>query len=1333
MQPAARSRTRVGTLAFLGVAFVLVILGAWYTDVHRPLPNALEPVTGLRWWFTPVERNAFMRMPVIEGNLHALDASADGRVVWAVGEQGLIIGTRDGGRTWMRGTVLVGDAQPLDARATPASKLKAWNFIGSAYAGEPPPYSSQPSAQSPVQSPIQSPIQSQVPSKEDYSNSKMPVTAPNAPAELTKEAVQSKELTDSKAPPIGKQPAPSPRTTVRAKAPEVKTKAPETPAPPKANPSPPVQEPPFDLTRAALYGVQVLDEKRAVAVGERGLVLFTIDGGETWRPRKTPVSETLVAVNIDGGDGIAVGKSGIAISTQDAGETWSTIGLSAGPFVALAPLSAGQWLVVGTEAIETVRAVPSRSGRSTIEYADATTRDLRAIAVRNADMIVGVGRNGRILSTSDAGRTWTPIVFDAGNERSPTLSAARFTSDGRLIVASASGALYVTADGGKQWQRTRAGGADTAVTSLVSTATALYGAGAGGTLLRSTDGGEHWEPLAISHGTFTDLRMIDAARGVILGGANLVLSTDDAGSRWGVRSDAPVLDDPPKIASAGAVEFFDERQGLKINSSGALVRTSNAGRTWTPVVVPTRAPLIDVAFASADRAVLLALGRVLISKDAGATFRAVKYLRYPSPWIWVATVLLIAAAGVAVHRHLRAPAVERQPSSITDAAASDRPIGWKDPDPAGLRDIALGLSRFMRNRRTEPPLTIAVTGEWGTGKSSLMNLLRHDLSRYGYRPVWFNAWHHQSGENLLGSLLANIHAQGVPAWHTLSGVDFRATLLLIRARRFWWRLAITLFLLAVIFFSYRTLGANASKLWESLTSATDKSFSNIGAATGLLGLIVAILTPILGAVRAVSAFGLQPGKLIAAVATTRNDESARLQAGARYRFAREFEDFTRALDPRPLVIFIDDLDRCRAENVIEVLEAVNFLVTSGRCIVVIGMARRWVETCVGLAFKDLAAAQIEMPVPQDRDGALTEQQVFARNYLEKLINVELRVPRLSDSAACALLQGTEPERDEPAPRRAVGRALAWLAPQLLMVVVVGCVIFLGAKTADWLKDLDAQAQLRERAVAEASVAASNPLPTATATPITPPATVIAGSSRPVAFDTPNAKTSWNWYVGTCGALLSALAGLGLLALFARKEARTDDSPAFRDALAILQPWIVLGGSSPRSLKRFVNHVRYIAMRFRADPQFLSVVERALVRVRHWFGVRERNEASSDAMPRVQLSEELLVAFATLHRCNEHWLDELFLARTAKLESLAEHLLIERFDQPAERTAVVTRLTACIADFNRRFPESALFASELLDRRHAIAFYEAMAIDAGARDQTVPDEVASAPTPLRPAG
>ena len=62
-----------------------------------------------------------------------------------------------------------------------------------------------------------------------------------------------------------------------------------------------------------------------------------------------------------------------------------------------------------------------------------------------------------------------------------------------------------------------------------------------------------------------------------------------------------------------------------------------------------------------------------------------------------------------------------------------------------------------------------------------------------------------------------------------------------------------------------------------------------------------------------------------------------------------------------------------------------------------------------------------------------------------------------------------------------------------------------------------------------------------------------------------------------------------------------------------------------------------------------------------------------------------------------------------------------------------RLLACFDDFNERFPESALGRSELMDRRFAVAFYEAMAIDAGVREQSLPDQPIAMASPLRPAG
>ena len=44
---------------------------------------------------------------------------------------------------------------------------------------------------------------------------------------------------------------------------------------------------------------------------------------------------------------------------------------------------------------------------------------------------------------------------------------------------------------------------------------------------------------------------------------------------------------------------------------------------------------------------------------------------------------------------------------------------------------------------TDTPITIALQGEWGSGKTSLMNLLRWnlcDVSDAPYFPIWINTW-----------------------------------------------------------------------------------------------------------------------------------------------------------------------------------------------------------------------------------------------------------------------------------------------------------------------------------------------------------------------------------------------------------------------------------------------------------------------------------------------------------------------------------------------------------------------------------------------------------------
>ena len=89
---------------------VAVAAGGYYTDCVRPLPDPTDAIRGWLWWFTPREQNAFMRMPVITGELQGMDVSRDGRVIVLVGAHDFMLTSPDGGRTWIRGTLSSTDA-----------------------------------------------------------------------------------------------------------------------------------------------------------------------------------------------------------------------------------------------------------------------------------------------------------------------------------------------------------------------------------------------------------------------------------------------------------------------------------------------------------------------------------------------------------------------------------------------------------------------------------------------------------------------------------------------------------------------------------------------------------------------------------------------------------------------------------------------------------------------------------------------------------------------------------------------------------------------------------------------------------------------------------------------------------------------------------------------------------------------------------------------------------------------------------------------------------------------------------------------------------------------
>lgn len=68
---------------------------------------------------------------------------------------------------------------------------------------------------------------------------------------------------------------------------------------------------------------------------------------------------------------------------------------------------------------------------------------------------------------------------------------------------------------------------------------------------------------------------------------------------------------------------------------------------------------------------------------------------------------------------------------------TDKPIEKIENDTFGISSYIDGLSSFILYCDT--PMTISIQGDWGSGKTSMMNMIRERISNKVY-PIWFNTW-----------------------------------------------------------------------------------------------------------------------------------------------------------------------------------------------------------------------------------------------------------------------------------------------------------------------------------------------------------------------------------------------------------------------------------------------------------------------------------------------------------------------------------------------------------------------------------------------------------------
>lgn len=368
-------------------------------------------------------------------------------------------------------------------------------------------------------------------------------------------------------------------------------------------------------------------------------------------------------------------------------------------------------------------------------------------------------------------------------------------------------------------------------------------------------------------------------------------------------------------------------------------------------------------------------------------------IELPAPWFY-ASLLFCLFLLVAAIFGPRQP----EPEGITGTAVSDRPLEPDDIDSVGLRSVADGISRFFRNPKTLAPLVLCINGSWGWGKSSLMNLLADDLEHHfgqGHRALLFNAWHHQSEDQILASLLQLVRIKALePPW-TPRGLLARVLIFIKRWPERWF--------VTVVFC--------ASTVWTfylAIEILRQDGGVDVGKVAAFLPALLTTLVTLRQLIAGATGFLANPASLLAAAS---NSGTGQLEAQTtlRERFAKDFKTVTEVLGNGRLVILIDDLDRCQPEKIREIVEAINFLVTAGECYIVLGMAREVVEYYLGNSFStSIATMPTELlgltESAAQKPGA--REAAFANLYMQKMIQLQYNLRALSDDQVVSMFENS---------------------------------------------------------------------------------------------------------------------------------------------------------------------------------------------------------------------------------------------------------------------------------------------------------------------------------------
>ena len=411
-----------------------------------------------------------------------------------------------------------------------------------------------------------------------------------------------------------------------------------------------------------IWDMQFINDNVGYACGNFGTVIKTTDGGVTWDQFNAPTTKNLFTVFFfNSNTGYVAGSGGYLAKTDNGGLTWAVVNFPTNDFLkkvlftdqntgyVLSSFSTSTHVYKTTDAGATWNnqgnggalflddmyflnqdtgfacggslsgyIIKTTNGGNTWSLvSDAQFQAIYAIKFLNDNTGYAAGDDGGIYKSVDAGLNWTQV----GSPSSSELNDIYFRND-TVIVAGVGTILLKSTNQGSSWDVTYSGFSIIYQTFTVTDGGTYHRAGQYGRMTRSTNGGANWiDQPDITNATLWDVDFIDANTGVAVGSwqSNIMVRTTNGGTNWSAV-------DPGVGISLFSVDFADNNIGYACGTIGNMVKTTDAGATWSVLnVAGTDDILRSIDFVNANTGYALGdYGMIFKTTNGGSNWTAMQ-------------------------------------------------------------------------------------------------------------------------------------------------------------------------------------------------------------------------------------------------------------------------------------------------------------------------------------------------------------------------------------------------------------------------------------------------------------------------------------------------------------------------------------------------------------------------------------------------------------------------------------------------------------------------------------------------------------------------------------